>query len=191
MKIAFAIALITALSTTEIDRAQQVARSRDGERAQFHKKYLVNLAGDTVTQIEVVTEFRRLVMITEDHIRAGDQMFSRGTRAAEAAMAKTRGVLTLKALVRFNPLNTYADVPPLRLTLGTAATPLVELDTQVTGQSSVPFKIGGGRTATILTGAVLQADFPASRVAQTTQLIGVVLDGKELARTSIDFARLD
>jgi hypothetical protein len=192
MKLAIAIALVTAMSTTQIERAQQVARSRDAERTLFHRKYLFDLPGDTVTRIEVITEFRRLVLITEDHLRAGDQMFSRGLREAEAAMAPTRGVLTLKAHVRFNPLNTYADIPPLRLALGTAVTePLVELDTQVTGQSSQPFKDRSGKNAAILTGAVLQADFPASQVGQTRRLVGVVLEGKELAVTSVDFARFD
>ena len=85
MKLAVAIALVTAMGTTQIERAQQVARSRDAERTQFHRKYLFDLPGDTVTQIEVVTEFRRLVMITEDQLRAGNQMFSRGLREAEAA----------------------------------------------------------------------------------------------------------
>ena len=192
MKLAIAIALVTAMGTAEIERAQQVARSRDAERTQFHRKYLFDLAGDTVTQIEVITEFRRLVMITEDHLLAGDQMFSRGLRAAEVAMAPMRGLLTLKAHVRFNPLNTYAALPPLRLALGTAAAePLAELDTQVTGESSLPFKDRSGKSATILTGAVLQADFAGSRVGQTTRLVGVILDGKELVRTSIDFARFD
>lgn len=192
MKLAIAIALVTAMSTSQIERAQQVARSRDAERTLFHRKYLFDLPGDTVTQIEVITEFRRLVLITEDHLRAGDQMFSRGLREAEAAMAPTRGVLTLKAQVRFNPLNAFASIPPLRLALGTTVTePLVELDTQVTGQSSQPFKDRSGKNAAILTGAVLQADLPASQVGQTRRLVGVVLEGKELAVTSVDFARID
>ena len=111
MRLAVAIALVAALGSTEIERAQQTARGRDAERAQFHRKYLFDLPGDTVTQIEVITEFRRLVIITEEHLRNGDQMFSRGLRAAEAAIAPTRGILTLKAQLRFHPLNTYADIP--------------------------------------------------------------------------------
>ena len=192
MKLAIAIALVTAMSTTQIERAQQVARSRDSERTLFHRKYLFDLPGDTVTQIEVITEFRRLVLVTEDHLRVGDQMFSRGVREAEAAMAPTRGILTLKAHVRFNPLNTYVGIPPLRLALGTTVTePLAELDTEVTGQFSLPYKDRRGNNATVLTGAVLQADVPASSIGQTTRQVAVVLTGKELARTSVDFARFD
>jgi hypothetical protein len=194
MKLAVAIALVTALGTTEIERAQQVARSRDSERTQFHRKYLFDLPGDTVTQIEVVTEFRRLVMMTEDRLRVGDQMFSRGLRAAEAAMAPTRGLLTLKAQVRFHPLNTYASVPRLRLALVAGPGPTdqsIELDTQVTSQSSPPYKARNGRRVTALTGAVLQADTRASDVGQTTRIVAVTLDSKELARTPVDFGHLD
>src|SRR5204862_4399305 len=73
MRLAFAVALVITLGSTEIERAQQMARSREAERAQFHRRYLFDLPGDTVTQLEVITEFRRLVMITEDHLRLGDQ----------------------------------------------------------------------------------------------------------------------
>jgi hypothetical protein len=193
MKVAVAIALVTAIGGADIERAQQMARSRDSDRAQFHRKYLFDLPGDTVTQVEVITEFRRLVMITEDHLRVGDQMFSRGLREAEAALAPTRGVLTLKAQLRFNPLNTYADIPPFLLALGSdsAGTPLVPLDTQKTGLNSLPIKSRGGNTGTILTGALLRADIPASRVGQDARPVGVVLDGKELVRVPVDFARLD
>jgi hypothetical protein len=199
MRLAFAVALVITLGSTEIERAQQMARSREAERAQFHRKYLFDLPGDTVTQIEVITEFRRLVMITEDRLRLGDQMFSRGVRAAEAALAPTRGMLTLKAKLRFHPLNTYADVPAVRLALGPPATSntatagalLEVLDTKVTGEHAPPFKTRDGHTVSILTGAVVQTDIPASRAGQTTRAVGVVLEGRELVRTPIDFAGLD
>ena len=51
-------------------------------------------------------------------LRLGDQMFSRGARDAEAAMAPTRGLVTSKSKLRFHPLNTYADVPPFMIALG-------------------------------------------------------------------------
>jgi hypothetical protein len=188
-----AVALIAALGSTDIERAQETARRNDTERAQFHRQYLFDLPDATVTQIEVITEFRRMVMITEDHLRLGDAMFSRSVRAGEAALAQTRGLISLKAQLRFHPLNTYAAVPAFHLATGRTGpgAPLAPLDTQVTGQLSLPFKTRDGKTASTLTGAVLQTDVPASRIGQTTQAVGVVLDGQELARTTIDFARLD
>ncbi len=198
MRLALAIALVAALVGSDIERAQQVARSRDSERAEFHRRYVFDLPNDTVTQLEVITEFRRLVLITEDHLRLGDQMFSRGTRAAETALAPTRGMLTFRSKLRFNPLNTFAAMPEYRLALGPAASPstvatapLNEIDTQVTGEYSRPYKDRGGKSVKTLLGATLQTDVPASGIGQTLRPLGVLFEGREVARVPVDFARLD
>jgi hypothetical protein len=198
MRIAVAVALVATMGGAEIERAQQVARSRDAEREQFHHRYVFNLTGDTVTQLEVITEFRRLVTITEEHLRAGDQMFSRGTRAAEAAMAPERGVVTFKSQLRFHPQNTYATIPAYRLALGpassptsAAALPLAPLETNATGEFSQPFKDRAGKKVAALLGATIQADLPASRIGQGIRPLGVVLDDKEIVRVAVDFGHLD
>ena len=58
------------------------------------------------------------VIIAEDHVLRGDFMFTRGVRAGEQALAPTRGMLTLRAQVRFNPLNTFAALPAYALAVG-------------------------------------------------------------------------
>lgn len=198
MRIVAAVALVVALGNADIERAQQMARSRDSERAQFHRRYVFDLTDDTVAQLEVITEFRRLVLTTEEHLRLGDQMFSRGLRAAEAAMAPTRGLATFKARLRFHPQNTFADNPPFKLALGPAAAPggaarapLAALDTQVTSEHSLPFKDRGGKSVTALIGATLQSDIPTSRIGEGVRPLGVMLDGKEVARVPVDFGHLD
>ena len=45
-----------------MERALAVARARDSERQQFHKRYVFDLTDPAVTQIELITEFR--VMFT-------------------------------------------------------------------------------------------------------------------------------
>ncbi len=196
MRAVIAIALVAAMGGAEIERAQQVARSRESERAQFHRRYVFDLKGDTVTQIEVITEFRRLVLTTEEHLRLGDQMFSRGVREAEAAMAPTRGLVTFKSRLRFHPLNTYADVPPFKIALGPAAStaatsPLTPIDTLASGESSQPFKDSAGKRVVALLGATLQADIPSVRIGPVSRPLGVVLEGREIARVAVDFGRLD
>jgi len=199
MRAAIAIALVATMGGAEIERAQQVARSRDSERAQFHGRYVFDLDGDTVTRIEVITEFRRLVLTTEEHLRLGDQMFSRGSREAEAAMAPKRGLVTFKANIRLHPLNNYADVPPFKIALGPpastaasiASSPLTPIDTQAAGESSQPFKDRAGKSVVALLGATLQADMPAVRIGAAGRALGVVLDGRELARVPVDFDHLD
>jgi hypothetical protein len=186
-------ALVLSMNGGEIERAQQMSRARDSERQQFHHRYVFDLHDDTVTQIEVVTEFRRLVLITEEHIFRGDWLFSRSETAAEKALASVRGIVTIRAAVRFNPLNTFITPPAylLAISAGEARAAPAVIETQVTPQYSAPFKARGGKMVSLLTGATLEADLPAAELRQTTRVVAVILDGKELARTTVEFARLD
>ena len=193
MRLLSAVVLVLSMSSTDIERAQTLARARESERQQFHHRYLIDLPGSTVTQIEVTTEFRRLVMMAEEHVLRGDWMFTRSVRAGQDAIAPMRGLITIKAQVRFNPLNTFIQAPPYLLALGGGAAnaPVEALDTQVTPQFSSPVKTKDRRTLSSLVGATLEATIAAGRVGQTTQTIAVMLDGKETARTTVDFAHLE
>jgi hypothetical protein len=186
-------ALVLSMSNGDIERAQQVARGRDSERQQFHRRYVYELRDATVTQIEVITEFRRLVLITEEHIFRGDWMFSRSVPTGEQAIAPFKGLVTLRGTVRFNPLNTYITPPAYQLALGAAAggTATAPLDTRVSPQYSVPFKGRDGKTVSTLVGATLEADIPSAQLTQTTRAVAVALEGKELGRVTVEFGRLD
>ena len=178
--------LVSPMDGADIERALSIARGRDGERQQFHRRYVMDLPGQIVTQIEVITEFRRLVIIAEEHVLRGDWMFTRGRRAAEDAIKPLRGVVTLKAQVRFNPLNTFIESPPYVLAVGDAV-----VDTQLTPQYSVPFKAQNGKTLSSLIGVSLEASIPAVGLAQSVKAISVMLDGRSAGRTTYDFSKLD
>lgn len=178
--------LVSPMDGADIERALSIARGRDAERQQFHRRYVLDFPDKIVTQIEVITEFRRLVIIAEDHVFRGDWMFTRGRRAAEDALKPLRGVVTLKAQVRFNPLNTFIASPPYALAVGDDV-----IDTQLTPQYSVPFKARDGRTLSSLIGVGLEASIPASRLGQGVKTIGVMLDGQPAGRTTYDFSKLD
>ena len=193
MRLLVSFALVLSMSGSEIERAQQVARGRDSERQQFHRRYVFDLHDDTVTQIEVITEFRRLVLVTEEHILRGDWLFSRSVKSAEQALASSRGLATIRAAVRFNPLNTYITPPAYRLAMsanGTGNVP-IPLETEVSPQYSAPFKARGGKTVSSLVGAILEADVASLQIGQATRIVAVILDGKELARTTVEFGKLD
>ncbi len=193
MRLLCAVALVVSMSGAEIERAQALARARDSERQQFHARYVINLPDPVVTQIEVVTEFRRLVIIAEEHVLRGDWMFTRSIREAENALAPTRGLTTIKAQVRFSPLNTFIEPPAYALAIGGggAKSPLQGVSTQLTPQYSVPFTTPDRRTLSSLIGVGLETSLAADRIGQTSLAIGVLLDGKEVARATVDFARLD
>jgi hypothetical protein len=192
VRLLLSFALVLSMSPGEIERAQQMARSRTSEREQFHRRYVFDLRDATVTQIEVITEFRRLVLVTEEHILRGDWLFSRGTRSAEQALAPSRGLVTIRAVLRFNPLNTYITPPPYLLALGTDAAGGAQslLETQVTPQYSAPFKVRG-KTLTSLVGATLEADVGSVQFGQASRVVAVMFEGKELARATVEFGRLD
>src|SRR5215467_8838026 len=133
-----AIALVVTMNGNDMERALAIARARDAERQQFHSRYIFNLTDPTVTQFEIVTEFRRLVLIGEDHVLHGDFMFTRGVRAAEQALTPTRGMLTLRAQVRFNPLNTFVALPDYGLAVSGPSGALIPVDTHSTPQHSNP-----------------------------------------------------
>lgn len=186
-----AVALVVSMSGNDMERALSIARARDTERQQFHSRYLFNLTDPTVTQFEIVTEFRRLVLIAEDHVFRGDWMFTRGLRAAEQALAPSRGMLTIRAQVRLNPLNTFIAAPNYELAIGTPAGVLVPVDTQLTPQFSTPFKNRQGKTSTSLLGATVESTVPSEEIGQTSRLVAVTLDGKVVARITVEFKSLD
>src|SRR5262249_14423255 len=116
----------------------------------------------------------------------GDSMFTRGRRAAEDAIKPLRGLVTIRAQVRFNPLNTFIDSPPYTLALGANA-----VETRLTPQFSTPFKTRDKKTLSSLIAANLEAAIPADRLGQRTITVGVLLDGKDQGHASVDFGRLD
>ena len=74
--IAPAFAINLQLSQADIERALTIARDRDKERARFHEPYITRLDGPFVEQIDIVTQFRRVVMTAEERILRGDRAFA-------------------------------------------------------------------------------------------------------------------
>jgi hypothetical protein len=190
MRFAAAVAITLALGENDFERAQAIARSTDAERARFHSQYVFLVNSPAVTQIEVLTEFRRAVLVTEDHLKLGDWIFSRSVPSLEEATRPTRGEVAIVAQVRFNPLNVLVSVPDYEVAMGQdTAGRLLAIDTEVVPQYSLPFKTPRG-DRTSLVGAMLQARLPAAPIGQSVRPVGVTLDGQELARVSVDFGRL-
>ena len=178
-------ALDVALSQEDIERALAMARGSEAERTRFHSRYLFSINDATVTQLEVITEFRRFVITAEERLRQGDWMFAQGTRAAETLLAPRRGQMTIVARLRFNPLNVYVSVPAFEISLG-----VQPLDTRTTAQYAPPMS-GQKNTTTSLVGALLETDFAAAAVGQMARPVSVRLNDKELARAMIDFAHIE
>src|SRR5438067_1815141 len=114
-------ALLVSLDRGATRRALELAQwpRTDQDRARFHARYVVRVGSaplhqTSVDTIETITEFRRMVIIAEEHARLND-MFARGGRIQEAeeALRAYRGRLSIVAHLRFGPH--VAGVPDIDL----------------------------------------------------------------------------
>ena len=201
MRIAVAIALVAAMSGAEIERAQQVARSRESERAQFHRRLCLRSArrhrhpdrGDhgipaaRADHRRASAARRPDVLARPARSRSGDGARRAAWSPSSRSCASTRSTPTPTF-----PRSSWRSGPAaLNGDLGRDST-ADALDTKV--ERRVLAAVQGPRRArdvTALLGATLQADIPASRIGQASRPVGVVLDGREIARVPVDFARLD
>ena len=183
-----AAALIISLGRPEIERALDLARwpHTDAERAQFHARYFTKfkvpdaLAGPAVESIEVITEFRRMELIAEQHARLND-LFARGgfIHEAENALKPFRGHVSIIAHVRFGLVTVTA--PNYTVAIAGPNAP------QAVGDKTTP--IFGDKTQI---GADFEVMFDAAAIGQTPRIAIVRGDvGAELARATIDFGSIE
>jgi hypothetical protein len=185
-----AVAPVTALKIdighAEIERALTIARAPAADRARFHAPYLQVVDTPFVERAEVITELRRVVLLAEEQTARGDRFFAYSATRASQALEVFRRRVSVRAQVRFHPLNTYVSVPPVTMTLVGNERALigVRLD-PVYGAAVNP-----GDAAPIL-GAVVEASFEAAALGQARREFLVRLDGQELGRVSFDFGAID
>jgi hypothetical protein len=179
------------LTQDQMVRALTLARwpTSDADRARFHSPYVVTLKGPTVQYysvdaVEVVTEFRRLELIAEDHARVNDMFGRGGLQEVEAALAPWQDRVAIVVRLTFAPNGFIIGVPTLdiRLEGPNTVTPVDDVHTtEVYGRNS------------LLIGGVVEALFDARQVGQAPRAI--LVSSREpaavLARVAIDFRSLE
>jgi hypothetical protein len=170
-----------------------IARARwlssDQDRARFHDPYVFRVTGVTadyvvVEQIEVITEFRRLELLGEQHARWNDNFGRAGLRDAEEALRPWRGRVAIVVQLLFRPTTRYiTSVPLLDIVMGEHDS-LLPIETHANGiNNSDDF----GST---LIGGAVEAVFDAKSIAQASRPV-VRWNGTELVNWPIDFDRLE
>jgi hypothetical protein len=175
----------------DIRRATELARfpHTDVDRKRFHARYIVPVEGPTleyfaVEAIEVITPFRRLELIAEEHARINDLFARGGIRDAEEALAPWRNLVAIVAHVRFDQTKIVVGVPELSLALeGSGVVVPIQIKT-----SEIYSGSGDQRW---LAGALVEAEFDVRGILQATQAVVVGWQGKEVIRARIDFAAID
>jgi hypothetical protein len=177
------------ISHQDIDRALVIARASEPERAQFHTRYVKTLNTPFVERVEVVSEFRRVVLLAEDQRARGDRFFVYSTTRAADALQVFRRRVSIIARVRFHPLNNYVSVPAVAIAMAGNDRALVgvKLDPIYAFAPSEP----ATPQFVPLAGAVVEGSFEAEAIGQAIREFVVSMDGRELARVSFDFAAIE
>jgi hypothetical protein len=179
------------LGTEDIQRATELARwpHTDAERQQFHARYVVTVNspmvdGFSVERIEVMTPFRRLELIAEEHARINDLFARGGLHDAEEALRPWRDRVSILAHLRFDLTKAILGVPEVAIAVEGAA-------------RVFPFAVdskevyNGPWDRQVLVGAIVEATFDLQDVDQTTRPVIVISNGKEIARAPVSFGAIE
>jgi len=176
----------TTLDRTALDQALRLARGSETERRQFHAAYQIPTADPAVEQLEVITEYRRMVLIIEERIATGTWSYAVSAYTAENAIAPWRNRLTVRTRIRFHPQNAYPRPPEFYLYVGDLPTRLSPLKTEM-----VPQYAGGSRAGSgTLVRGVVEGIFDATAVAQRRLPITLLGPDALAVRNTIDFGSL-
>lgn len=187
VSVAHAAALKIDISHEDVERALTLARGREEERARFHALYIQKVDMPSIEHLEVVSEFRRVVLMAETQIARGDRLFAYSSMRAVNALQVFRKRVSVVARVRFHPQNNYVGVPPVTISL-------IGNERALIGVKSEPvYGIGSGKPNEFvpILGAVVDGSFEAAALAQAKREFRISLDGRELGRVAFDFATVE
>jgi hypothetical protein len=176
------------LDPSAVAEAVRLARSSDAAALDsFHAGYRLLIDDPVVRRIDVLTEFRRVVQLTEEREGLRDATWN-ATRAESAARA-FRGLLELQVFLQFSPKNTYRTMPAYSVVLyDRSRAAIVPIDSRTTqayvGAQPAP-------PGTPILAGTLTATFDATRLDPSGRYVaGIFLEGREVRRLEVDLASL-
>lgn len=176
------------VTSADMEAVLAIARGSEDRRAAFHRPYTFPLNHATVERLEVITERRRLMLLAEARIAAGDHLFSHGLLHARDALRPWRQRVSIVAYVRFHPQNTYIMAPPVDIVLIGPTGERPALNVRIQTEFALPAGRPNERLPVV--GATAEAVFDAVLIGQSLHLAVVRLDDKESVSVPIHFDRL-
>lgn len=127
----------------------------------FSRGYQLTPSG-TIERAEIITEFRRAVMIVREREALGD--YIQDSRTLSNALAPFAGLVTVIVEARLNPLNTYAKAPwyELYVSTGPATKPIAGKPYSRDAVYPIGAPSGSGIVAVRLTASFPRADIEAA-----------------------------
>jgi hypothetical protein len=175
------------LTRAEVERALKLARGTEAQRAQFHAPYRIPTADAFVERLEVITEFRRAVLIAEERVAAGEWAFGISPRSVEDALKPWRRKISIRTHIRFHPQNVYPMTPQIEISVGVGRDQLVPLRTHTDPQYAAATR--GAGTAPLV-GAVAETDFDAGTATPRTLDVSVRVQGGTELHRLVDFGTM-
>ena len=192
--VSLALLLASPITRADLERAVALARfpHSDAERTRFHDRYLtvVGHASAPVTttpvvfQLEVITEFRRVELLVEEHDRVEDLFGRGGTDDVVEAMRPWRNKVAVGAYLLL-PGGSDAAVPPVDIVVDGVGGEPARLATRAA------FHTRSSLHPTVLADAVVDAVFDAGKIGATTRTVHVLVDRREIAQADINFSTVD
>jgi hypothetical protein len=138
----------------------------------FNRGYALTPSG-TIDSAEIITEFRRAVLIVRQRDTLGD--YIQDTRTLANALAPYAGLVTFVVQARLNPLNTYVKAPNYELYVSTGPTTKPLAGKPFLREAIYPIgaAAGSGMVAVRLT-----ASFPRADIESAAQPAVVVADDR-------------
>ena len=187
------VAAVTEVVTDgDIKRALAIANGPEPARVRFHAPYVISLNDPTLERLEVITEIRRFVLASEEQLRLGHWMVARGGydqqgRTLKEILEPASARVSLRARVRFHPLNTYIHLPAIDVLLGEPT--LLALDvarTPILAPAS-----NDPKSRAVYLGAEIETAFNALSIGDRVLPVRVMSETQELGRVDVDFSRLE
>ena len=168
-----------------MDIGLRIARGSAADRAAFHAGY-VSVGGDpAIDGVEVVTELRRVVLLAEAYLAAGEPL-PEADQFTEV-LRPFQGRLTVIARIRFHPQNGYTAVPSLDVRLGTGFSMQSALEVRTAAIEDVAAAPGEGRR--MIRGALVEASFRATH-ERAIQTLVIHVNNVYLMVATVDLTRM-
>lgn len=181
------IALLTFQSSDTLREAIALGRTSDQALYDsFNRAYSLPVAPPVETA-QIITEFRRAVLLVRDRVAQGDYVMSAPDIAG--ALAPFRGLVTFIVEVKLNPLNTFATPPTydLYIATGPATRPLASPSVKI----EPIFPVGTVGPGNPITAIRLEASFARADIVNAPRPSLVLTDqnGNLVWQTRIDITR--
>jgi hypothetical protein len=167
-------ALLMVLALTQFPNARQaldLGRTRDDALFEaFNRGYELPV-GDPLERAEVITEFRRAVLLVRDKVAIGD--FGMTERDLAKAMLPYEGKIAFLAEVRLNPLHTYPHPPAYELYIATGPATKPLATTAIKRDPIYPPGLGLGSA---FVGVRLEATFDRADIERAPAPMLTVID---------------